>query len=96
MHAFLALLDSLAKLQPWDFLALPKAQEPPGLVSLYFTTPALTAALPCEAPWGSLCILRVCPEGSVMFVDGLLEAIPSSGRVCGDHPPWPSFPQLPF
>ena len=77
MHMFLNLLDSLVKFPPWDLLALPKAQEPPGLVSSCFTTPALRSALPCEAPWGALCIVCACPEGSMMLLDGLLEAIPS-------------------
>lgn len=45
MHVFPTLLDSLAKLQPWDLLALPEGQEPPGSVSSYFTPPAQMSEL---------------------------------------------------
>lgn len=76
MHSFLTPLDHLARLRPWDLLIVPKAHEPAGLIS-YFTTPALMSALPCKALQGTLCIMHVCSDSSVMFVGCLLEAIPS-------------------
>lgn len=100
MHAFLTPLGSSAKLRPWHLLTLPEAQEAPGPDSLYvlhFIAPALMSALPCT--WR---IVPMCPEGSVMFVDGLWEAIPPlagcAGKVrCQLKPTSPAdFPPAPF